>query len=125
MWFQIVALCPVVGKAEEIVKHVLQPISMEATLNDISKVTYYSIATDASNKGSVKVFPVALRFFLPEVGVKNTLIDFYEDTDERATTVSMQLEKSLLSALLSLDNDVSFTADNANVMYHKHSGVFV
>ena len=79
-------------KAEEIVKNVVQPLSREITLNEVSKVT--SIAsTDVSNKGSSdKLFPVALRYFLPEFDIRNRLIDFYEDYDERPATVSNQLE---------------------------------
>lgn len=66
-------------KSEEIAKNVLQPFSREIVLTEVADAIYYSVATDASNKGSDKMFPIVLRYFIPEVGICNKLLDFYED----------------------------------------------
>ena len=66
------------------------------------------------------MLPVVIRYFVPEVGICNKLL---EDAVETAESIVNHLEQSLQSASLSLDNLVFFTAENANVNYGRH-GVF-
>lgn len=62
-------------KITALVENVLGPYSIELVLKQL-KDTYFSIATDASNKGNNKFFPVAIRFFNKNIGTC-TLYTYY------------------------------------------------
>lgn len=49
-------------KVEALVVNVLGPYSLEIALKNLGN-SYYSIATDASNKGNLKMFPMCVRYF--------------------------------------------------------------
>ena len=46
------------------------------------KSIFYSVSTDASNKGNLKYYPLALRYFSKSFGSKNRVIDFYVCSEE-------------------------------------------
>jgi len=79
-------------KAEAIVENVLAPKSIELILDDLgignNAPIPFSIASDASNKGNHKLFPVAVKYFDINKGVQNKIIDFYEDNDESSAAIS-------------------------------------
>jgi hypothetical protein len=39
---------------------------------------YFSIAIDASNKGSQKMHPIAVQYFHIKKGIQNKLMNFYD-----------------------------------------------
>ena len=75
-------------KSEQLVKNVLAPKSVEDfvnILNDPDKCSqFYSVATDASNKGNRKMFPICIRYFDPCKGIENKLLSVIERVDETA-----------------------------------------
>lgn len=66
-------------KAEMITMNVLGPMTVRDILNDLSltegEPVFYSVATDASNKGNRKMFPVCVRYFSVSDGVQSKLLD--------------------------------------------------
>jgi hypothetical protein len=113
-------------KAEMIVKNVLYSASIEIRLNELNKgsTKKFSISTDASNKGNIKLFPIVLKFFSKSFGAKEFIIDIIDDSKEDSLSIFNNLKKVLESNDLSINNIVSYTADNASVNYGKNKSVF-
>lgn len=111
-------------KAEALVENVLAPYSIETMLKKIGK-SPIGIATDASNKGNQKMFPVAIRFFDLKAGTSTFILDFYEDHNETSEAIANKLLQILKANKLSDNKLVSYGADNAAVNYGKHKSVFV
>lgn len=57
-------------KTNAIVTNVLGPFSKNMVKKSLMKSQYFSIMTDASNKGNIKCFPLLVKFFDKEKGVK-------------------------------------------------------
>lgn len=111
-------------KAEAIVENVLAPYSIEHALSDVGGGPI-SIATDASNKGNKKLFPVAIRYFSMKKGPTTFLIDFYEDNDETSEAIAAKLIECLEKyGMLRNNKLVAYGADNASVNYGKFKSVF-
>lgn len=85
----------------------------------------FSISTDASNRGNVKLIPLILTYFILEEGTKNKIINFYSDDYESSAEIAKNTMDSLLSVGLSIENVSAYSADNANVNYGKHNSVFL
>jgi hypothetical protein len=56
-----------------------------------------SISTDASNKGNIKLFTVAIHYFDVNEGLVNFIIDFYDDPNESSNDIYKILIKILNS----------------------------
>jgi len=70
-------------KAKALCENILAPYSVQKHVEYIKEHgLHFSIATDASNKGATKCFPIVLRYFNFEEGVQRVLLDFYADNDE-------------------------------------------
>uniref|UniRef100_A0A8C6M4A3 HAT C-terminal dimerisation domain-containing protein n=1 Tax=Nothobranchius furzeri TaxID=105023 RepID=A0A8C6M4A3_NOTFU len=106
-------------------KGVTSPYSIQAHVDYIKKnELHYSLATDASNKGTAKCFPIVVRDFHFEEGVQNALLDFYSDRNETSEAITNQLLAKLLTSGLNLQKLSADTADNASVNYGKHNSVY-
>jgi hAT family C-terminal dimerisation region len=112
-------------KSEAIVEGVLGPYSVQQVLHDLDQDKPFSLSTDASNKGNVKLYPVSVRYFCKKKGAVDRLLDFYDDHDETANGISTKLLSVLTENELSINSVVSYGADNASVNYGKHHSVFV
>jgi hypothetical protein len=122
-------------KAEEaIVTGVLPPTSFDDSLGirhrnvieieEEDLTLYFSIASDASNYGSSRMFPVAIQLWTPQDGMQNRVLDFYSDSEESAGAIVNQLTDRLEKVDLSIQKVLAFPADNASVNYGKHLPVF-
>jgi hypothetical protein len=113
-------------KSEAIVENVSSPHSIEVMINKMREMNPkpYSISSDASNKGNLKHFPLVITFFDNNYGVKNFVLDFYEDSNETSDAIAAKIEKILKDYNLDLLNLVSYSADNAAVNYGKFHSVF-
>ncbi|CAI6376220.1 unnamed protein product [Macrosiphum euphorbiae] len=111
---------------EAIVKNVLCPFAIEKAVIKLKCPTPipFSISTDASNKGNRKFFPLAVRLFNFEDGVKDYLLDFYEEPNESSQSIFDTITSAIESLGLDIKNITAFGADNASVNYGKHCSVF-
>lgn len=73
-------------KMKSLAESILCPLSLEMHLKTIADKKYL-IATDASNKGNVKLFPIAIQYFDLKKGIVNFVIDFYEDSNEKSESI--------------------------------------
>jgi hypothetical protein len=110
-------------KMEAIVKNVLSPASIESHLNKI-RGKAFSIASDASNKGNIKLFPIGIQYFDKTNGICNFVLDFYEDSNEKSDAIYNQLKKSLGNNELNQNQVIAYSADNANVNYGNYHSVY-
>jgi hypothetical protein len=67
---------------------------------------------------------VAIKFWTPQDGMHNRVLDFYSDSEESAGAIANQLITRLEKMDLSVQKVSAFSADNASVNYGKHSSVF-
>ncbi|XP_051803049.1 uncharacterized protein LOC127533610 [Acanthochromis polyacanthus] len=111
-------------KAEALVTNVLAPLASDFTHSLGTEQLFFSIATDASNKGNVKTFPLSVRFWTPEQGIQNRVLDFYEQAEESADAITDMLLKKLKENNLLIHNVSAFSADNAPVNYGKRHSVY-
>ncbi|XP_064110007.1 uncharacterized protein LOC135217900 [Macrobrachium nipponense] len=112
-------------KTKALCENILAPYSVETHLEYIKEHGLpFSIATDASNKGATKCFPILLRYFHFEKGVQHVLLDFYSDNKESSKAITNQLLSKLETSGLDLNKVSAYTADNANVNYGKHNSVY-
>jgi len=108
-------------KAEMLTANVLGPKTVRDILKDLSPTegehepVYFSVATDASNKGNRKMLPVCLRYFNPTDGVQCKLLDFYENSDETANGIHRAIMDCLGKHQLNTECITSYAADNVNV----------
>lgn len=119
-------------KAASITKNVLLPdcvnLCKEYLLGkflNYNNVLYYTLATDASNKGNKKMFPVILYFFHPKTGLNTKLIDFIEQSDESSSAIAESLYKALNDVAIDPTRIIAYSADNAAVNYGKNNSVYV
>lgn len=110
-------------KATRLVTNILGPESKQMVLNDLANNQPFCIATDASNKGNVKTFPLVIRYFKKEVGVCTKLLKFYSATSEKSEDIAKSLVESLAEAGLNISNVTAYCADNASVNFGRKQSV--
>lgn len=111
-------------KATSICENVIAPLSQEILLSELQESTYFALGTDSSNKGNIKMFPVTVQWFSLKDGLKQGLLDFYQDPAETSEAIKTQLCKVLQENGLSWTSVSSLSADNASVNYGIHNSVF-
>ena len=84
----------------------------------------FSISTDASNEGNMKIFPVTIQYFNTKIGLINFVLDLFEDSDESSLKIYDNLRRILAINQLKVENLLSYGADNASVNYGRHKSVF-
>ncbi|KAJ1148418.1 hypothetical protein NDU88_001254 [Pleurodeles waltl] len=110
-------------KASSITKTVLAPLSLQQAYEDLQD-GYFSVCSDASNKGNIKLYPLLLQHFNFTSGVTYTLLDFYDDDAETATAIAQQITNKLKEPGLKLEHAAAYCGDNASVNYGRHHSVF-
>lgn len=111
-------------KLQAIITGVLAPESVRSILMELSENHFFSLATDASNHGNTKMFPLVLQYFSPTKGLQLKLYDLYPDHKEDAITISNKIKTALERGGLDINSITGYAADNANVNYGKHHSVF-
>jgi len=102
-------------KAKAIVCNVLSPHFLERFLFELNG-RKFSLSTDASNHGDVKVFPLLIRYSV-RGNIKNRLLELASLPGEKATQISELIIASLQKYEVPLDNFIGFCADNANTNF--------
>ena len=111
-------------KASSIVENVLAPLAQERLIQELQEAKFFSVATDSSNVGNLKMYPLVVQYFAKEEGIKIGLLDFYEDANETSESISRQIEKVVHKNNLDFANISSFAADNASVNFGKNVSVY-
>ena len=78
-------------KTETIVNSVLAPYSVESVLKTFEEhaIAYCGVSTDASNHGSIKIFPVIIQYFdWRNGGLQSKIIEIQNVPDETADTIA-------------------------------------
>lgn len=103
-------------KTTAIVKNVLAPYIDSEIIQQLQAANYFSIMTDTSNHGNIKLLPLVIRMFHPTNGVSNKKISLHSITNEKSKTITQEilgemrkhgLEKKL----------ICFAADNTNINF--------
>lgn len=58
-----------------IISGVFAPRILDEIARELETAKFVSIATDASNRNAIKMFPVVLRWFSPTNGLQNKVVD--------------------------------------------------
>lgn len=112
-------------KCTRIALKVLGKQSQNIIINDITSNNLpYSVATDASNKGNIKMFPLVLRNFLKTEGTKTKLLSFYECAEEKSVTIANSMIEKLKPTGINVNQIIAFGADNSNVNFGRHQSVY-
>ncbi len=85
----------------------------------------FSLSTDASNKGNIKLYPIAIQYFTKEKGIISFVLNFYEDPNETSFAIYKNLKESLEKNNLNIQNVIAYGADNASVNYGINKSVYV
>ena len=112
-------------KSSKIAENILAPYSIKKHLIQLKEDKKFSIAIDASNKGNIKLYPIALKYFSVKSGIVNFLLDFYECSNESSRAIYDNIKSSLNENNLSVNNIIAYTADNTSVNYGCHNSVYV
>lgn len=112
-------------KVSAIITKILGKHSKYYILKQLKNNQPFSISTDASNKGNVKTFPLIVRYFDQNHGVKTGLISFSLLEAEDTETISNALTQQVAFNELSLKNITAYGTDNANINFGRKNSVFV
>lgn len=113
------------SKAKALCENVLAPYSVQLHVKYMTDNNLpFSVATDASNKGTTKCFPIVVRYFHHEQGIQHVLLDFYSEDNETSQAITCQLMEKVQMSGLDEKNMSAYAADNASVNYGKHNSVF-
>ncbi|KAF2890983.1 hypothetical protein ILUMI_15190, partial [Ignelater luminosus] len=74
-------------KSQAIVVNVLEPMATDELKDHLREAHCISLLTDASNHGSIKLFPVLIRYFLPYESVKVKILEFRKQPGETSNIV--------------------------------------
>lgn len=85
---------------------------------------FFSVASDASNHGTTKLFPLSVCYWTPDLGVQTKVLDFYDDSDETSAAIPNQIVTKLEENGLGLDMISAYSADNASLNYGRYNSVF-
>ena len=92
-------------KTEDIVTSVWSPHSIDATVKELSGISYFGVATDGSNHGSLKLFPVLLQYFdLTSGGIKTKVVELKSLPNEKSETTASYVHNTLKK--LGIDKNV-------------------
>jgi len=84
---------------------------MENTIEGLKKSNYISVLVDASNHKSVKLVPTIVRYFNPENGIKNDILEFSNLPGETAKLIHNKIV-SILKKIELEEKIISFSGDN-------------
>ncbi|KAF0692998.1 protein FAM200B-like, partial [Aphis craccivora] len=100
-------------KTKCIITNVFLPYAVNVLKKDLFKCNFVSIMTDASNHNSQKIIPILVRYFLPDKGVKNNILEFNELPGETASLLTQYIS-SILHEWGIESKVIAFSADNTN-----------
>ena len=103
-------------KLAAIVSNVIAPHINKRIDDDLNTVSFISIMTDTSNHKNIKILPIIIRYFDPDIGVINKKIATVSIPNEKSETIVKELLKAIVEKNIS-DKVVAFSADNTNLNF--------
>lgn len=104
-------------KTESIINNVFSPHAVDVIMEEMSLLPYCGVSTDASNHGSIKMFPVLIQYFnWKNGGLQTKLIDLKSTKNETSETIARLLCDSLNKCNI-LNKCMAFSGDNANTNF--------
>lgn len=103
-------------KCEAIIKNVFAPYACKRLKDDLDMSTFVSISTDASNHGNIKMFPIVVRYFHPDEGVKIQVVNL-SNTSGETSDIIVDLIKKEMSEYNITKKLVAFCGDNVNTNF--------
>lgn len=71
-----------------IFKHILALHTVDIFKSDLEKTIFFSLATDASDHKSEKIFPIIIQYFTKLDGIKSQLVKMSSLKNETSETIS-------------------------------------
>lgn len=99
------------SKSAAIVKKVIEPIITKEMKENIGKMSFVTLMTDASNRQDIKLLPVLLRGYVHTKGVIIYKLSIQRIDNERAVTISDILVRTANTWNI-LDKVIAFGSDN-------------
>lgn len=104
-------------KTEAIINRVVAPHAIMSILETLRKISCISIATDASNHGAEKLFPILIQYFnWTGSGIETKIIDLQSLPNETSLSIANLIYATLNTHDLT-SKCVAFIGDNANVNF--------
>lgn len=103
-------------KCQAIIVNVFAPEVQRMVREELLQRRYVSIYTDASNLGSMKIFPVLVCYFNPTAGVYVKILDVSSEGGETSTIIGDLLKKTAEDYELE-KKIIAFCGDNAKVNF--------
>lgn len=111
-------------KLSKIVTNVLDKTTQTNIKLNLQNNRSFSIATDASNKGNIKMFPLIIRYFCKEDGVQTKLLNLFESPTEKSTDIAVALVSKIKNFEMDTKNIIAYCGDNANVNFGSNQSVY-
>jgi len=103
-------------KCEAVLTNCIAPMIATELRQELNKANFISASIDASNRKEIKIVPVVVRYFVPDVGVKVKLLEFKSLEGETAAILSEYLVSVLEQNGLK-EKLAGFCADNCNTNF--------
>lgn len=104
-------------KATAIINNVLAPLSTTELMNNFQSIAFVSVSTDASNHGSIKLFPIIIQYFDYRAnGITSKLLEIETAANETSDTITGLIIKQLKKFNI-LSKCIAFSGDNCNTNF--------
>ena len=100
-------------KCEAVIVNCIGPMVAADLRQELGKANFVTVTIDASNRKEIKLVPVVVRYFVPDIGVKVKLLEFKSLPGETAEILIYYLVSVLEQNELK-EKVVGFCADNCN-----------
>jgi len=87
-------------KCEAVIANAIAPMVAADLRQELGKANFVTVTIDASNRKGIKLVPVVVRYFVPDIGVKVKLLGFKSLPGETAEILSNYLVSVLEQNLL-------------------------
>lgn len=104
-------------KTEAIINGVIAPHTITKIIETLRNISCISVATDASNHGADKMFPILIQYFnWNGNGIETKILDLQTLPNETSLSIANLIYETLNTHLL-IPKCVAFIGDNANVNF--------
>lgn len=103
-------------KTREIIVNIISPYIVDNTVKDLRFAKFISILVDSSNHKSIKLVPILVHYFLPDVDIKNKILEFSNLPGETSDLITKQIIDVLIKFGIK-EKIVALSADNTKTNF--------